>query len=707
MNIKTTILTLGMASLVMQSMAQPNEATRQNPLLMKSTLPFGAPDFSKIRTSDYIPAIEAAIHLQRSKVADIVNNKQRPTFQNTILAYDESGALLGRVSNILFALSSADKTPEIAEAEKKAMPLLTALENELMFNKELFARVKYVYDHQLRSLKGEDRKLTEEIYKRFVRAGALLSEEKMSRMKDINMRIADLQQQWGDLLPAATNDAVVWVNSKEELAGLSEADIAQCKKDAESRGGKAPYAIVIINTTQQPIMASLDNRDLRRRVYEASIHRADGTNSHNTFPVVVEIAKLRAEQAALMGYKDYASYSLESTMAKTSDNVYAFLRQLIQAYRPKADAETKAIEEYARRTMGSDFQLQPYDRFYYSAKMKKELLDISEDEVKPYFNADSVQQNGVFYAANRVYGLTFKQRKDIPVYHPDVKVFEVIDKDGKPLALFYSDFYRRPTKRGGAWMSEFAKQSHYRGQLPIIYNVCNSAKAPEGQPSLLTWDEVTTMFHEFGHALHGMLSNCKYNMLSGTDVARDFVEMPSQFNESFATIPEIFDHYAKHTVTGKPMPEALKEKMLRSINFQSAYSLGENLAATCVDLGWHVVKADQIPTADKAADFERTTLKNIGLLDQQIPPRYSTSYFNHIWGSGYAAGYYSYLWTEVLAVNIANCFAKRGPLKPEVGQAFRDKVLSRGNTRDLMQLFTDFTGMRQPDASALLPARGL
>ncbi len=707
MNIKTTILTLGMASLVMQSMAQPNEATRQNPLLMKSTLPFGAPDFSKIRTSDYIPAIEAAIHLQRSKVADIVNNKQRPTFQNTIVAYDESGALLGRVSNILFALASADKTPEIAEAEKQAMPLLTALENELMFNKELFARVKYVYDHQLRSLKGEDRKLTEEIYKRFVRAGALLSEEKMARMKDINMRIADLQQQWGDLLPAATNDAVVWVNSKEELAGLSEGDIAQCKKDAESRGGKAPYAIVIINTTQQPIMASLDNRDLRRRVYEASIHRADGTNSHNTFPVVVEIAKLRAEQAALMGYKDYASYSLESTMAKTSDNVYAFLRQLIEAYRPKADAETKAIEEYARRTMGSDFQLQPYDRFYYSAKMKKEMLDISEDEVKPYFNVDSVQRNGVFYAANRVYGLTFKERKDIPVYHPDVKVFEVDDKDGKPLALFYSDFFRRPTKRGGAWMSEFAKQSHYRGQLPIIYNVCNSAKAPEGQPSLLTWDEVTTMFHEFGHALHGMLSNCKYNMLSGTDVARDFVEMPSQFNESFATIPEIFDHYAKHAVTGQPMPEALKEKMLRSINFQSAYSLGENLAATCVDLGWHVVKADQIPTADKAADFERTTLKNIGLLDTQVPPRYSTSYFNHIWGSGYAAGYYSYLWTEVLAVNIANCFAQRGPLKPEVGQAFRDKVLSRGNTRDLMQLFTDFTGMRQPDASALLPARGL
>ena len=707
MNNKVKILTLGLASMVMQSVAQPSGSMAQNPLLMKSTLPFGAPDFSKIHTSDYIPAIEAAIHLQRSKVADIVNNKQNPTFQNTIVAYDESGQLLGKVSNILFALASADKTPEIAEAEKQAMPLLTALENELMFNKQLFQRVKYVYDHQLRSLKGEDRKLTEEIYKRFVRAGALLSEEKMARMKDINMQIADLQQQWGDLLPAATNDAVVWVDSKEELAGLSEADIAQCKKDAESRGGKKPYAIVIINTTQQPIMASLDNRDLRRRVYEASIHRADGSNSHNTFPVVVQIARLRAEQAALMGYQDYASYSLENTMAKNSDNVYAFLRQLIDSYKPKADAETKEIEAYARRTMGSDFQLQPYDRFYYSAKMKKEMLDISEDEVKPYFNVDSVQKNGVFYAANRVYGLTFKERKDIPVYHPDVKVFEVFDKEGKSLALFYSDYFRRPTKRGGAWMSEFAKQCSLRGQLPIIYNVCNSAKAPEGQPSLLTWDEVTTMFHEFGHALHGILSNCKYNMLSGTDVARDFVEMPSQFNESFATIPEIFDHYAKHAVTGQPMPADLKEKMLKSINFHSAYAMGENLAATCLDLGWHVLKTNEVPTADKAADFETTALKNIGLLNHQIPPRYSTSYFNHIWGSGYAAGYYSYLWTEVLAVNIANCFAKRGPLKPEVGQAFRDKVLSRGNTKDLMQLFTDFTGMRQPDASALLPARGL
>ena len=408
-----------------------------------------------------------------------------------------------------------------------------------------------------------------------------------------------------------------------------------------------------------------------------------------------------------MGYKNYASYSLEKNMAKNTDNVYAFLKNLIKEYSPKADAETKAIEEYARKTMGNDFRLQPYDRFYYSAKMKKEMLNISDDEVKPYFNIDSVQINGVFYAANRVYGITFKERKDIPTYHPDMKVFEAIDKTGKTIALFYSDYFRRPTKRGGAWMSSFAKQSSYRNQVPLIYNVCNNAKAPEGQPSLLTWDEVTTLFHEFGHALHGILSQCKYNTLSGTAVARDFVEMPSQFNESFATIPEIFDHYARHTVTGKPMPADLKERMLKSINFHSAYALGENLAATCLDLAWHNLSSTEIPSAADAPRFETKALKDIGLLNQQIPPRYSTSYFNHVWGGGYAAGYYSYLWTEVLAVNIADYFANHGALDPQVGQSFRDKILSRGNTQDLMQMFTDFTGMKSPDATALLKARGL
>ena len=712
MNFNKTFLTIGLAATLLQmptsSFAQNAGGNRQNPLLVKSSLPFGAPDFSKIQESDYLPAFEAGIKEQRANIQKIISNKKKPTFQNTILAYENSGMLLDRVSNVFFGLTSAHKTPGIAEAQKKVMPLLTDLDNEISFNQKLFERIKYVYDHEYNKLKGEDKRLTEVIYKGFVRSGALLSPEKMERMKQINTRISDLQEQFGNLLPAATNNAVVWVNSKEELAGLSDADIAQCKKDAESLGNKAPYCIVIVNTTQQAILTNLQNRELRRKVYMASIHRADGTDpKFNTFPIVTEIAKLRAEKGQLMGYSTYADYSLEKTMAKNAKNVNNFLQSLIKEYAPKAEAETREIEAYAQKSEGKDFKLQPYDRFYYSAKMKKEMLNISDDEIKPYFNVDSVQINGVFYAAHRVYGLNFKQRKDIPTYHPDMKVFEVSDKSGKPIALFYSDYFRRPTKRGGAWMSAFAKQSDKWGQLPIIYNVCNNAKAPEGQPTLITWDEVCTMFHEFGHALHGMLSKCGYNTLSGTAVARDFVEMPSQFNESFASIPEIFDHYARHTETGAAMPADLKERMLKSISFQPAYSLGENLAATCLDLAWHELTPDEIPSPYMAGAFEKEALNNVGLLNSQIPPRYSTTYFNHVWGGGYAAGYYSYLWTEVLAVNVADYFAKHGALDPAIGQAFRDKVLSRGNTKDQMEMFTDFTGMKEPDASGFLKARGL
>lgn len=707
--LKHTLLTAGLASTVTLSASaqQANEDARPNPLLVYSDLTFKAPKFDWIEETDYQPALLEAISMQREAINKIVNNKAKPTFVNTIVAFEESGKMLDHVSSVFYCLTSADKTPIIAQTEKEMTPVLTDWENKITFNTKLFNRIKYVYDHERSKLKGENLKLLDETYKQFVRSGALLSPEKKARMEQINKRIAELQQQWGTTLTDATNHAVVWVNNKDELKGLSEADIAQCKKDAESRGGKAPYCIVIVNTTQQAILTNLENRDLRRRVFEASVHRADGTGEFNTYPLVVEIAKLRAEKAKLMGYNNYAAYSLENTMAKTPENVYAFLKQLIASYKPKADEETHAIQEFARETEGKDFTLQPYDRFYYSAKMKKAKYNFSEDDVKPYFNIDSVLVNGVFYAAHRAYGLSFKERRDIPTYHKDMRVFEVIDKDGKPLALWYCDYFRRPTKRGGAWMSSFAKQSKYRKQQPIIYNVCNYAKAPEGQPTLVTWDEVTTMFHEFGHALHGILSNCEYNSLSGTAVARDFVEMPSQFNESFASLPEVFNHFARHTKTGEPMPEALKEKMLNSINFQPAYALGENLGATCIDMAWAMLPEKDIPTADKADAFQQQALREVGLLDTQIPPRYATSYFNHVWGGGYAAGYYSYLWTEVLADNIATCFAKRGALDPRTGQDFRDKVLSRGNTKDLMQTFTDFTGLKSPDTSALLKARGM
>ena len=707
MRIKNFMMTIAISSALTSVVSSCQKAQHENPLLQESALPYGAPDFSKIQVTDYLPAFEAAIQQTRERIASIVDNPDSATFENTILAYEDSGRLLDHVSRVFFGLTEADRTPELGDIEKKVMPMLTELENEISFNMPLFERIRQVYEREHDKLQGEDQKLLEETYKEFVRKGALLPDDKKERMKAINLRISDLQQQWGDLLLEATNNAVVWVDSKEKLAGLNDADIEQCKKDAESRGGKAPYAIVIVNTTQQPLLASLDNRDLRRQVYEASIHRTDGTGKFNTYSIVSEIAKLRAEQGELMGYPNYASYSLEKTMAKTPDNVYAFLKSLIAQYKPKADAETKAIEDFARQTAGPDFQLEPYDRFYYSAKMKNQMLNVSDDEIKSYFTVDSVLINGVFYAANRVYGLSFKERTDIPTYHPDMKVFEVFYKDGKPKALFYTDYYRRPTKRGGAWMDGFAKQSYRYNQLPVIFNVCNNAKAPDGKPSLITWDEVTTLFHEFGHALHGILSECNYNSLSGTSVARDFVEMPSQFNESFASIPEIFDHYALHCETGEPMPAELKERMLKSINFQTAYALGENLAATCLDMAWHMLPSDKVPSAEQAANFETTALQQVGLLNNQIPPRYRTSYFNHVWGGGYAAGYYSYLWTEVLAVNIADVFAKRGALDPATGSDFCRKVLSRGNTGDLMQMFSDFTGMAQPDASGLLKARGL
>ena len=712
-NLKKTFLVAGLACATLVATAASGQKIKKgksmytNPLMQKSALPFGAPDFSKIKSGHYLPAIQAGIEEQRAEIKQIVENKQKPTFQNTILAFEKSGQLLDRVKNIFFCITEANKTPEIEAAEKAAIPLLTDFENEINFNQKFFERVKYVYDHERNSLKGEDMVLLEEIYKNFVRSGALLPKDKMARMKEINTKLAQLQQDFGNMLPKASVASTVWVNDVKELAGLSEGAIAQCKKDAESRGGKAPYCIVITNTTQQPILANLENRRLRERVYNASIHRTDGTGEYNTFPVIVEITKLRAEKAQLMGYKNYASYALANVMAKNTDNVYAFLNQLIKEYQPKAVAETKDIEAYARKTQGPNFNLQPYDRFYYSAKMKKEHFNFADDEVKPYFNIDSVLINGIFYAANKVYGLTFKERKDIPTYHPDMKVFDVIDNNGKQLALFYCDYFRRPTKRGGAWMSAFAKQSRMRQQIPLIYNVCNYAKAPEGQPTLLTWDEVSTMFHEFGHALHGMLSNCYYNTLSGTSVARDFVEMPSQFNESFASIPEVFNHYARHYKTNQPMPADLCERMLKSINYQAAYALGENLGATCVDMAWHMLDTKSIPAANEAKNFEVKALKEVGLLDSQIPPRYSTSYFNHVWGGGYAAGYYSYLWSEVLAVNISDYFAKHGALTRKVGDDFRNKVLSRGNTKDLMEIFSDFTGLKAPDASGLLKARGL
>lgn len=678
-----------------------------NPFLTAGSLEFGAPDFSQIRTTHYLPAMKEGIRLEKEEINAIVSNTEAPTFENTILALEKAGEVLRRTSNVFFAVAGADKTSEIRAIEEEIIPLITEWSNEKSLNEELFKRVKAVYDNERASLTGEDLKLLDEVYNNFVREGAELDAERKAELKAINAKLAELQQKFGNTVTDATVAAGVWVDSEEELAGLSQSQINQCKQDAESAGGKAPYYIVITNTTQQPVLASLENRALREKVYQASIHRTDETSDNNTYGIIVELAKLRAQKAALLGYPNYAAYSISNAMAKKPENVYGFLNRLIDEYLPKAQKETAEIEAYARKTQGSDFNLQPYDRFFYSSKMKQEMFNISDDQVRPYFNMDTVLIKGVFYAAERVYGLSFSERTDIPVYHPDVKVYNVHDKDGHIMALFYVDMFRRPTKQGGAWMGAFQKQSHYFGATPIIYNVCNVAKPAEGQPCLINWDETTTMFHEFGHALHGIVSDCKYNTLSGTSVARDFVELPSQFYEYWASQPEIFDNYVKHYETNEPMPKELKENMLKFVNFHAAYALGENLASTSSDLGWHMLTADQVPAADAAPEFQENLLKEMRLLNPQIPPRYNPTYFRHVWGGGYAAGYYSYLWSEVLAVNVGEVFTKGGGVNAELGQAYRDKIISKGNTLPLEQIFTDFTGLEQPDAKGFLKSRGL
>ncbi len=711
--IKQAILTLGLAlaaTPAVMAQTQTKQSVKQmkaNPLLQKSKLPFGAPDFSLINGSHYLPAVSQSIDVQRENIKKITDNKKPATFENTIVALERSGEQLERVLSVFYAVNGAHKTEDVAAVEKEISALASAMNDEINFNEALFQRVKTVYDNELATLQGEDKRLLEETYKGFVRSGAMLSQEKKARMSEINKRLAELQQEFTSMLPKATADAAVWVDDVKELDGLNDAAISQAQKDAERRGQKAPYCIVVANYTQQPILAQLTNRDLRRRIYEASVNRANGTNEHNTSETIVEMARLRAEKAQLMGYDSWAAFSLDNKMAKTPERVQSFLHNLIQEYRPKANAETREIEAYAQQLEGDDFKLECYDRPYYSAKMKTDKFQFSEDDVKPYFNIDSVLVNGVFYAAGRVYGLQFTERHDLPTYHPDMRTFEVKDADGKTIALFYTDYYRRPTKRGGAWMSSFQKQCGLTGEIPIIYNVTNVAKAPEGQPTLLTWDETQTLFHEFGHALHGILSNCKYNTLSGTAVPRDFVEMPSQFNESFASIPEVFIHYARHTETGESMPDDLRDKMLESNNFHAAYALGENLAASSLDFQWHMLRPEQVPPATGVQAFETGALAGMGMLDAQIPPRYSTTYFNHVWGGGYAAGYYSYLWTEVLAVNVAEAFARRGALERATGDDMRKLILSRGYTVDLMDAFSQFTGLKEPDASGFLKYRGL
>ena len=679
-------------------------STKENPLLTESTLDYQAPDFSKIRPAHFVPAIEEGIRIQLAEIDSITSNTAAPTFENTVLAYEKSGRLLARATSILSGLVGADGTEELQKIDEETTPMLSAHHDALLLNEKLFARIKAVYD-QRSSLQGEDLRLTEVLYDQFVHEGALLSAADKEALKKINSEIAVLQTKFTNQVNAGTKEAAVLVDKVEELDGLSEEATTRAAEAATAAGHKGKYLLEQTNTSRPGYLVDLNNRDVRRRVLEASLSRCSSGDSTNTHPTITRIAALRAEKAKLLGLPNFASWALSDQMAGRPEAVERLISQLAPACRAKVAADVAELEAFAQKTEGKDFKLAAWDLDYYAERLKKAKYDLNEADLKPYLVLDSVLKNGVFYAANQLYGLTFKPRPDIPVYADGVQVYEVFDQDNTPMALFYTDYFRRPTKTGGAWMSNFVQQSTLFGTKPVIYNVCNFEAPAKGAPAFLTSSDVETLFHEFGHALHGLFASQKYETLSGTNTPRDFVEMPSQFNEHWMTDSVVLRHYARHYKTGEPMPQALIDKMKAAATYGQSYALAENLAAVTIDMAWGMLPAGQ--TVSDVDAFEREALARAGLDFALVPPRYRSAYYLHVFAGGYASGYYSYLWTEVLDHNIYEWFAAHGGLTRENGQRFREMVLSRGNTAPVGTFFTNFTGLTEPDMSSLLRFRGL
>ena len=691
-------------SLLAMLTACQTSSTKENPLLTESTLDYQAPDFSKIRPAHFIPAIEEGIRIQLAEIDSITSNTAAPTFENTVLAYEKSGRLLARATSILSGLVGADGTEELQKIDEETTPMLSAHHDALLLNEKLFARIKAVYD-QRSSLQGEDLRLTEVLYDQFVHEGALLSAADKEALKKINSEIAVLQTKFTNQVNAGTKEAAVLVDKVEELDGLSEEAITRAAEAAAAAGHKGKYLLEQTNTSRPGYLVDLNNRDVRRRVLEASLSRCSSGDSTNTHPTITRIAALRAEKAKLLGLPNFASWALSDQMAGRPEAVERLISQLAPACRAKVADDVAELEAFAQQTEGTDFKLAAWDLDYYAERLKKAKYDLNEADLKPYLVLDSVLKNGVFYAANQLYGLTFKPRPDIPVYADGVQVYEVFDQDNTPMALFYTDYFRRPTKTGGAWMSNFVQQSTLFGTKPVIYNVCNFEAPAKGTPAFLTSSDVETLFHEFGHALHGLFASQKYETLSGTNTPRDFVEMPSQFNEHWMTDSVVLRHYARHYKTGEPMPQALIDKMKAAATYGQSYALAENLAAVTIDMAWGMLPAGQ--TVSDVDAFEREALARAGLDFALVPPRYRSAYYLHVFAGGYASGYYSYLWTEVLDHNIYEWFAAHGGLTRENGQRFREMVLSRGNTAPVGTFFTNFTGLTEPDMSSLLRFRGL
>lgn len=681
-----------------------------NPFSAESTLPLQYPAFDKIKDTDFGPAFDRGMAEQLKEIDAIANNKAAPSFENTIVAMEKSGRVLSRAASVFFNLTSADTNPQREKLQADYAPKFSAHSDAINLNPKLFARIKTLHDkrNQL-GLDAEAVRLVERYYTNFVRAGANLSEADKATLKQMNAELAQLGTKFSQNVLAEVNASAVVVDSRDELKGLSDEQIAAAAEAAKARKLEGKYVIALLNTTGQPPEAQLENRALRERLHKASVARGSRGNEFDNRAIISRVTKLRAERAKLLGYPTHAHYVLEDETAKTPEAVNAMLAKLAPAAVANARreaADLQAMIDKEQKAKGQPtFKLEPWDWAYYAEKVRQEKFNFDESQLKPYFEMKNVLENGVFHAANQFYGLSFKQRTDLPTYHPDVLVYDVFDKDGKQLAIFLGDFYARPSKRGGAWMNSYVDQSKLMGTLPVVANHQNVPKPSEGKPTLMTWDEVTTMFHEFGHAIHGMLSNVTHPTFSGTSVPRDFVEYPSQVNEMWADWPSVLANYAKHYQTGAAMPKELLDKVLASSKFNQGFATTEYLASTMLDQDWHQTTADKLPDADGVLAFEAASLKKNGLDYAPVPPRYRTPYFSHIMG-GYSAGYYAYIWSEVLDANTVQWIKQNGGLTRENGDHLRATLMSQGGSQDAMKLFRDFAG-HEPKIDPLLERRGL
>jgi peptidyl-dipeptidase Dcp len=681
----------------------PNKLPASNPFSSASKLPFQAPAFNKIKVTDYKPALEAGMAEQMEEMSKIANNPATPTFLNTIVAMEKSGQLLTRVNNVLNLIAGANTSDAIQQLQEEMAAKLAAHQDAIYLNTKLFSRIKTIYDNRAKlNLDKESKRLVEYIYQQFELAGANLSDSDKEEMKKLNGEEASLAAKYTNQLVNGAKAGALLITDKAELAGLSQNDLDAYAQNAKAKGVTG-WLIPLKNTTQQPPLASLTIRSTRQKLFEASWNRSEKNDSNDTRTVILRLAAIRALKAKLMGFSSYAEWKLKDQMAQTPKAIDDVFAKLVPSVTAKAKNEAADIQKLIDEQKGG-FSLEPWDWDFYAEQVRKQRYNLDESEIKPYFELNKVLQNGVFYAANLLYGLTFKERHDLPVYQSDVRVFEVFDKDKRSIALFYCDYYKRDNKSGGAWMDNIVGQSFLMGTKPVIYNICNFTKPAPGQPALISFDDVTTMFHEFGHGLHGIFANQKYPSLSGTRVARDYVEFPSQFNEHWALYPTVLKHYAIHYKTGQVIPQSLVDKIRNAGTFNKGYDETEVLAASALDLQWHKLSAtDKVTDVD---EFEKQALHVTGLDLPQVPTRYRSSYFLHIWSNGYAAGYYAYTWTKILEEDAYSWFEEHGGLTRANGQRFRDMILSKGNTEDYNIMFRNFRG-RDVDIKAMQKALGL